>query len=78
MFELPRTDATEQEWPIVQLVVRSNHGHTNFTCLYRFRVHGVDVDREHVGHATVVGLDDDAESESKEMDAATAGSESSA
>ena len=27
-------------YPIVELRVHSNHGNLNYTCLYRFRVHG--------------------------------------
>ena len=32
---------TNQSFSHVELVIRSNHGNLNYTCLYRFRVHGV-------------------------------------
>jgi hypothetical protein len=30
----------QRAFPLVQLAVADNHGHPDFTCLYRFRVHG--------------------------------------
>ena len=30
----------EQTFQMVELEVKSNHGHPEYTCLYRFRVHG--------------------------------------
>lgn len=33
----------EQVYNIVELRILSNHGHPNYTCLYRFRVHGQTV-----------------------------------
>ncbi|PAA66908.1 hypothetical protein BOX15_Mlig007247g1, partial [Macrostomum lignano] len=32
---------TERYWEYVELVVESNHGNEMYTCLYRFRVHGL-------------------------------------
>ena len=32
--------AAGDTYPLVQLRLKSNHGNPNFTCLYRFRVHG--------------------------------------
>lgn len=29
-----------RKYKIVELRIESNHGHSNYTCLYRFRVHG--------------------------------------
>ena len=37
-FKLPL--ATEDRWRVVELSVHNNHGHPDYTCLYRFRVHG--------------------------------------
>ena len=30
----------QQAFQMVELEVKSNHGHPEYTCLYRFRVHG--------------------------------------
>ena len=30
----------EEVYPMVELDILSNHGNQNYTCLYRFRVHG--------------------------------------
>lgn len=30
----------KSKYRIVELRIDSNHGHSNYTCLYRFRVHG--------------------------------------
>ncbi|KAH0631961.1 hypothetical protein JD844_019905 [Phrynosoma platyrhinos] len=38
MFQV--TEATEKAFQIVELRIFSNWGHTEYTCLYRFRVHG--------------------------------------
>ena len=34
------TSVPEQAFQMVELEVKSNHGHPEYTCLYRFRVHG--------------------------------------
>ena len=31
---------TEQRWRLVELTIHNNHGHPDYTCLYRLRVHG--------------------------------------
>ena len=31
---------TEEFFPYIELDLNSNHGTVNYTCLYRFRVHG--------------------------------------
>lgn len=31
----------EKSFNVVELRIESNHGNQNYTCLYRFRVHGV-------------------------------------
>lgn len=31
---------SDQPYQVVRLKVLSNHGHPDYTCLYRFRVHG--------------------------------------
>ena len=38
-FVLPGA-GTEDKWRVVELSVHNNHGHPDYTCLYRFRVHG--------------------------------------
>ena len=32
---------TKESFPYIELDIKSNHGNLNYTCLYRFRVHGV-------------------------------------
>lgn len=32
---------TTEYFPLVELKINSNHGNMQYTCLYRFRVHGV-------------------------------------
>lgn len=39
IFNVQRSDC--QPYEIVELVIESNHGNMEYTCLYRFRVHGV-------------------------------------
>jgi SUN domain-containing protein 1/2 len=31
---------TDEFFPYIELDINSNHGNVNYTCLYRFRVHG--------------------------------------
>ena len=31
---------TSEKWRVVELTIHNNHGHADYTCLYRFRVHG--------------------------------------
>ena len=38
-FEVEST--TQEAYPYIELDILSNHGNMNYTCLYRFRVHGV-------------------------------------
>jgi len=38
-FEMP--EAVSEAFPYVELDILSNHGNINYTCLYRFRVHGL-------------------------------------
>ena len=38
-FEVETT--TQEAYPYIELDILSNHGNINYTCLYRFRVHGV-------------------------------------
>lgn len=40
---VPRTTPVSSEYPIVQLEIQDNYGNPNFTCLYRFRVHGYPI-----------------------------------
>lgn len=42
-FEVSQREVAEQGWDIVEMVVEGNHGHPDYTCLYRLRVHGVPV-----------------------------------
>jgi len=37
----PGTIPNDMYFPIVELKIKSNHGNMKYTCLYRFRVHGV-------------------------------------
>ncbi|XP_069685139.1 klaroid protein-like [Periplaneta americana] len=39
-FSVQRTDTTDP-YDLVELRIESNHGNMEYTCLYRFRVHGV-------------------------------------
>lgn len=32
---------SEDYYPFIELKINSNHGHMRYTCVYRFRVHGV-------------------------------------
>eukprot|EP00698_Gefionella_okellyi_P023329 TRINITY_DN793_c0_g1_i1.p1 TRINITY_DN793_c0_g1~~TRINITY_DN793_c0_g1_i1.p1 ORF type:complete len:636 (-),score=129.39 TRINITY_DN793_c0_g1_i1:24-1931(-) len=41
-FGLGEMNPENKVYEAVQLVVRSNHGHDAYTCIYRFRVHGVE------------------------------------
>ncbi|QQP48596.1 SUN domaincontaining protein 1like [Caligus rogercresseyi] len=34
------TDPVQESFDVIELNILSNHGNVNFTCLYRFRVHG--------------------------------------
>ena len=36
----PIMDATQRSFAYVELKILSNYGHPEYTCLYRFRVHG--------------------------------------
>lgn len=47
-FEVSKTVTALQTFKYVELVVKSNHGHPEYTCLYRFRVHGKPVFDEEV------------------------------
>lgn len=38
-FEVQNTKV-DRKYQIVELRIESNHGNLNYTCLYRFRVHG--------------------------------------
>ena len=38
-FRLPGA-GTGDRWRLVELSVHNNHGHPDYTCLYRVRVHG--------------------------------------
>ena len=38
-FRLSEADTTEK-WRVVELTIHNNHGHPDYTCLYRVRVHG--------------------------------------
>jgi len=35
-----QTDLGQRQFQLVELEISSNHGHPEYTCLYRFRVHG--------------------------------------
>ncbi|KAL4647827.1 SUN domain-containing protein 2 [Arapaima gigas] len=39
-FKLPENDSTRQVYQKVELRILTNWGHLEFTCIYRFRVHG--------------------------------------
>ena len=34
------TGPSVERWRLVELSVHNNHGHPDYTCLYRLRVHG--------------------------------------
>lgn len=40
-FEVSNPQVAAKGWSMVEMVVDGNHGHPDYTCLYRFRVHGV-------------------------------------
>lgn len=44
-FPVKNTDENTRPFNLVELRIESNHGHMNYTCLYRFRVHGT-IDRD--------------------------------
>lgn len=37
---IPDDERKSQPFSHIELVITSNHGNLNYTCLYRFRVHG--------------------------------------
>lgn len=39
-FQADKT-SSKRAYNIVELRIESNHGNPNYTCLYRFRVHGI-------------------------------------
>lgn len=42
-FEVQNTQTALHTFRYIELVVKANHGHPEYTCLYRFRVHGTPV-----------------------------------
>lgn len=52
-FRLP-AQAEGQSFSIVKLEVYSNYGHSDYTCVYRFRVHGQDASSPSVPDAPLV------------------------
>nr|XP_027204553.1 uncharacterized protein LOC113798244 isoform X2 [Dermatophagoides pteronyssinus] len=40
-FIVQNTEAAKHTFDMIELNVKSNHGHPDYTCLYRFRVHGI-------------------------------------
>lgn len=43
-FEIPKTKASKKSFEYVELHILSNYGHRKYTCVYRFRVHGIPTD----------------------------------
>jgi SUN domain-containing protein 1/2 len=41
MFEVEINEEENKQFKLIELEIKSNHGHPEYTCLYRFRVHGV-------------------------------------
>ena len=41
MFEVEVSEEENKQFKLIELEIKSNHGHPEYTCLYRFRVHGV-------------------------------------
>lgn len=39
-FPVQNLETAQHSFENIELVVKSNHGHAEYTCLYRFRVHG--------------------------------------
>ena len=41
MFEMEITEERSKHFKLIEVEIKSNHGHPVYTCLYRFRVHGI-------------------------------------
>jgi len=41
MFEVDMTEEKTKNFKLIEIEIKSNHGHPEYTCLYRFRVHGI-------------------------------------
>jgi SUN domain-containing protein 1/2 len=40
MFEVNMDEDKTKNFKLIEVEIKSNHGHPEYTCLYRFRVHG--------------------------------------
>ena len=41
MFDIEMTEEKSKFFKLIEVEIKSNHGHPEYTCLYRFRVHGI-------------------------------------
>jgi SUN domain-containing protein 1/2 len=41
MFDIEMTEEKSKNFKLIEVEIKSNHGHPEYTCLYRFRVHGL-------------------------------------
>jgi SUN domain-containing protein 1/2 len=41
IFDIEMTEEKSKNFKLIEVEIKSNHGHPEYTCLYRFRVHGL-------------------------------------